>query len=73
MRSWHSDASDVRIDGAINQQIVEFIDYHGAKSVSMVDGIIGCPHQEGVDYQGDWCPACDFWKGRDRFTGKLLS
>jgi hypothetical protein len=73
MRSWHSDATDVRIDGVISQEIVEFIDYHGAKSVSMVDGIIGCPHQEGIDYDGDCCPVCDFWKGRDRFTGKRLS
>jgi len=56
----------------IGQDIVAFIDHHGVKSVSMVDRIIGCPHQEGIDYDGDWCPVCDFWKGRDRFTGKLI-
>lgn len=35
----------------------------------MSDGVIGCPHQEGTDYVGEWCPVCEFWKGRDRFTG----
>jgi hypothetical protein len=39
------------------------------------DGVIGCPHQEGIDYEGEWCPdpRCAFWKGRDRFTGELLT
>jgi hypothetical protein len=30
---------------------------------------IGCPHQEGTDYDGEWCPVCEFWHRRDRFTG----
>ena len=25
-----------------------------------------------IDYEGEWCPVCHFWKGRDRFTGELL-
>jgi hypothetical protein len=41
-------------------------------SVAMTDGIIGCPHQEGIDYQGQWCPVCELWKGRDRFTGERV-
>jgi hypothetical protein len=69
----NSDTTDVRNDGVISQEMVEFIEHHCAKSVSMVDGIIGCPHQEGIDYDGDWWPVCNFWKDRDRFTGKRLS
>jgi hypothetical protein len=39
----------------------------------MVDRIIGCPHEEGIDYpDGAECPECPFWKGRDRWTGELL-
>lgn len=72
LRSWHSDIADVRQDLAISQEIVAYIDDHEVKSVTMSGGIIGCPHQEGIDYQGDWCPQCEFWRGRDRFTGKLL-
>ena len=41
-------------------------------SVVMTDGIIGCPHQEGIDYQGEWCPVCEFWRERDRFAGQML-
>jgi len=41
-------------------------------SVAMTDRIIGCPHQEGIDYQGQWCQVCEFWKGRDRFTGERV-
>jgi hypothetical protein len=51
---------------------LELIEEQGALSVAMVGGIIGCPHQEGIDYEGEWCPICEFWHGRDRFTGKMV-
>lgn len=72
-RSWFSADTDVRHDEAIAQEIVEFVADHEAKSVTMASGIIGCPHQQGIDYDAEWCPVCDFWKGRDRFTGKLVA
>ena len=72
LRAWLSDEADVRRDAAVFEEIVAFIDAHGVKTVGMMDRIIGCPHQEGIDYEGEWCSACDFWKGRDRFTGKLV-
>jgi hypothetical protein len=72
LRSWQSDSVDVRHDSIIGEEILNFIEGHDVKSVTMSGGIIGCPHQEGIDYEGEWCPLCSFWKGRDRFTGKLL-
>jgi hypothetical protein len=72
MRDWKVDHGDVRTDSGIAQEILEFIEKHGALSVVMTDGIIGCPHQEGIDYEGEWCPVCDFWHGRDRFTGQMV-
>ena len=42
------------------------------KSVVMTDRIIGCPHEEGIDYEGATCPHCSFWAGRDRWTGERL-
>jgi hypothetical protein len=72
MRDWKVDHGDVRTDSGIAQEILEFIEKNGALSVVMTDGIIGCPHQEGIDYEGEWCPVCDFWHGRDRFTGQRL-
>ena len=65
--------SDVRNDEEIQIKIVEIIGEANAKSVSVVDGIIGCPHEEGIDYpDGEECPECEFWKGRDRFTGEYI-
>jgi hypothetical protein len=72
MRDWTSDSSDVRTDPGIAGEILEFIQEQGALSVVMTGGIIGCPHQEGIDYEGQWCPVCEFWHGRDRFTGKMI-
>ena len=72
MRAWQLETGDVRADAQIAQEILEYIEAHGALSVIMTDGIIGCPHQEGIDYEGPWCPQCDFWKGRDRFTREFI-
>jgi len=52
--------------------VLAFIDAAGAKSIVMTDRIIGCPHEEGIDYQEPTCPLCPFWAGRDRWTGKRL-
>ena len=73
MERWYSDDHDVRWDPGINEQIVAYIDRHGAKSVAMTDGIIGCPHEEGIDYpEGEVCPQCPFWAHRDRWTGERV-
>jgi hypothetical protein len=71
---WTVENGDVRNDVAIVAAMLEFMEKHGVLSVVMTDGIIGCSHQEGIDYEGEWCPdpACTFWHGRDRFTGKLV-
>jgi hypothetical protein len=72
MRDWTVEHGDIRQDAAVAEQILDFIAEQGARSVAMTDGIIGCPHQEGIDYQGKWCPVCEFWRGRDRFTGEMI-
>jgi hypothetical protein len=72
MRDWKVDRGDIRADPVVAREILEFVEKHGALSVAMTDGIIGCPHQEGIDYEGEWCPVCEFWHGRDRFTGKKV-
>lgn len=71
LKRWFADEQDVRVDPAINQEIVTFIEQHGARSVGMADRIIGCPHEEGIDYPlGQDCPQCPYWAGRDRWTGE---
>ena len=47
---WHSTEADVRFDQELCGSILEFIAAHHVKSVVMSPGIIGCAHEEGVDY-----------------------
>jgi hypothetical protein len=72
LRDWKVDRGDIRSDPGIAREILEFIEQHQVRSVVMTDRVIGCPHQEGIDYEGEWCPACEFWHGRDRFTGQRV-
>jgi hypothetical protein len=73
LERWYSEQTDVRIDPAINREIITFIELHKAKSVVIADRIMGCPHEEGKDYpEGSLCPECPFWANRDRFTGEVI-
>ena len=42
--------------------IGEFFQKQQVQNVVMTEGVIGCPHEEGVDYPtGEFCPECPFW------------
>ncbi len=70
LKKWFSE-NDIRHEFQVYEEAMEFIKEHEAKSVSMMDRIIGCPHEEGIDYpEGQSCPECPFWKGRNRWTGE---
>ena len=74
LETWHSEDRDVRHDDEIGYEIVRFIRDHHALSVTIIDRIIGCPHQEGIDYpDGEACPECPYWRGRDRWTGETIN
>lgn len=67
LERWFSDHGDLRSSEETLLAIVDFIKRHGAASIAMVDAIIACPHEEGIDYpEGASCPRCPFWAGRDR-------
>ena len=64
----------MRNDDDIGHEIVGFIRAHHVLSVAMVDRIIGCPHEEGTDYpEGETCPECPYWRGRDRWSGESIN
>lgn len=72
IQKWSSNA-DIRLDAVVLNEVLTLIRSHGVKSVVMVEQIIGCPHEEGIDYpEGETCPECPFWKGRDRWTGEFI-
>ncbi len=74
LERWFSKGDvDVREDLDIGEQILAFLKPHTPRSTVVTDGIIGCPHEEGVDYpEGDSCPQCPYWAGRDRFTHERI-
>lgn len=72
MKKWFS-TSDIRKSEKIIGDVLAFIVEHGVKSVSMINGLIGCHHEEGIDYpKGETCPKCTYWRGRDRFTQEII-
>jgi hypothetical protein len=73
LERWFSDDGDVRDDLDINTAILRFLDDQGAKTVVVADRVIGCPHEEGIDYpDGEKCPKCPFWATRDRWSGNVV-
>jgi hypothetical protein len=73
LERWLAEDRDIRTDPVVAGEILAFIQRHEVKSVAMTDRIIGCPHEEGVDYpDGEVCPQCPFWAYRDRWTGEVI-
>lgn len=69
MRAWTTQAVDVRHDPTIAASVADFLREYGVKHTVTADRIMGCPHEEGIDYpMGRACPRCPFWAGIDRFT-----
>jgi hypothetical protein len=53
------DSADVRYDPGTDAEMVAFIRKHGVRSVVITNSIIGCPHEEGIDYpEGQKCSQC---------------
>ncbi len=72
MKKWFSE-KDIRKSEKILGELIAFIEENQAKSIAMLEEIIGCPHEEGIDYpEGESCPNCSYWRGRDRFTREML-
>jgi hypothetical protein len=73
LERWFAESGDVRYDRVVAAEMLRFVQAHGARSVVITDRIIGCPHEEGIDYpEGQACPLCPFWAHRDRWTGDLV-
>ncbi len=73
LERWFSDGADIRGDEDVQQSVLEFLRKHAVKSVVVADRIIGCPHEEGIDYpEGETCPECPFWAHRDQWSGEVV-
>ncbi len=75
LQHWFSpdESADVRYDPDIDSEMVAFIRKYEVRSVVMTNSIIGCPHEEGVDYpEGQKCPQCPFWANREGLTHDVI-
>jgi len=73
LERWFSEGTDIRSDSVIGEKISDFLRQHQVRSVILADGVLGCPHEEGIDYpEGKSCPQCPYWAGRDRFTHERI-
>jgi hypothetical protein len=73
LERWYSEGKDVRDDGEILDKILSLLILHAAKFIAMLNQIIGCPHEEGIDYpEGKSCPQCPYWAGRNRWSGERI-
>ena len=71
MKKWYSD-DDIMQKPRMADEILQFLKENGAVSVAITERIIGCPHESGIDYpEGQSCPLCPFWAGRNRWTGEI--
>ena len=67
--AFSSDAPDVREDHLVGERVMAFVEKHEALSVFVAEEVLGCAHEEGVDYPvGAACPACPFWAEHDRWA-----
>ena len=67
MRTWSTGAGDVRNDRVIAAELADWLRSQGIKNTLSYDRIIGCPHEEGIDYPiGRACSECPFWAVIDR-------
>ncbi len=73
LERWFSETEDLRYSAAVEGEILRFIQSHGARSVAMIGRIIGCPHEEGIDYPlGENCPQCPFWANRPHWSEERI-
>jgi hypothetical protein len=57
--------TDVMTNAKVQRELQEFFQQHVVQSVSMSEGNMGCPHEEGEDFpMGEDCPFCPFWQGK---------
>lgn len=62
LERWFAESGDVRHEPGHKAKILEVVGRYGARHIVYSDGIIGCPHEEGIDYpEGQSCPQCQFW------------
>ena len=67
LRRWIVESGDIRNDSTILEEVATFLRAEEVRSVALTPELLGCPHEEGVDYpEGEVCPQCPYWANRER-------
>ena len=65
LRSWGGNG--VTTNGDVILEIGSYFKKFQVNEVVMTEGVVGCPHEEGVDYPaGEACPYCPFWSEKSK-------
>lgn len=71
-RRWFAASGDIRYSPEVKTEIGEFFRDWQVKKVSAAPDVLGCPHEEGIDYPlGGVCGECAYWSLIDRFSGGM--
>ena len=63
LRRWVG--THIKDNPKVRRELGEFFKRHRVERISMSDGNMGCPHEEGPDFPlGEDCPFCPFWAGK---------
>ena len=69
IEKWIVQDGDIRKDPVVLDAMANFIKQHHVAETIKSGHILGCPHEEGIDYpDGGVCPQCPFWANVDRHT-----
>ena len=61
LRKWIK--PEILSDPGVATEIGQYFLDHNTKDIVIAEGVLGCPHEEGVDYpKGEDCPQCPYWK-----------
>lgn len=64
---------DVATSPEVKAGIDAFITKHRVKDVVINEAMMGCPHEEGIDFpEGEDCPHCPFWKGKQGSAARIV-
>jgi hypothetical protein len=69
LHKWETDdgGKDLRYDVRLQRAWIQLIEQQKIRSLAYTETIVGCPHEEGIDYSpGESCPRCPYWAGRRR-------
>lgn len=66
-KKWTTSEEDIRFTQTVSKELAVYIANHRVSKVVIADGILGCPHEAGIDYpEGEQCPYCPYWATQEK-------